>query len=310
MIVDLRRPLPEAPAGGSKSRGCFFREVRRSLIKVHHIRTFVPFNQLQTVKDYIGITLLAAFFLAALPVRAQPLAIDTLLARISTDDHAPYELTAAFTGPLIIGHKDGRWVGIASGTFHEWRSAGQPRRWKINIDQLDLPTLLRPFTGALRRAIEEKAAIQFESLETLHSHDLFILEELPGGRYVLGGIRHDIVDDAIDRYGHAGDKTNPITRRAIARWLYVAPTMHDWIVRRGGGAYALQTLADDQGLVHTIGLFYNWGQLDMTFTYLTVGGRSVWREVSSGIMSDIEGLGHVTGHLTLTFSQHRFALLP
>ncbi len=258
----------------------------------------------------IGALLLAAVLLAAPSARAQPLTIDSLLTRIfSTDDRTSYDLTAAFNGTLTLGLKEGRWVALAAGTFHEWRTAGQPRHWKINIDQLDLPTLLRPFSGALRRAIEEKAAMQSESLEALHSHELFILEELPGGRYVLAGIRSDLVDEAIDRYGHAADKTNPTTRRAIARWLFVAPTMREWIVRRGG-AYAIQAVADEQGLVYSVTLFYNWGRLDMTFNYVTIAGRPIWREVGTGIISDIDGVGHVTGHLSLTFSQHKFALLP
>ncbi len=254
--------------------------------------------------------LFTAVLTAALPARAQPQTIETLLARIfGTDDQAPYDLMANFAGTLALDVKDGRWVSTTSGTFHEWRAKGEPRHWQITIERLDLPTLLRPFSSALRRAIEERAAMQSESLETLHSHDLFILEDRPSGRYLLGGIRHDLVDDAIDRYGHTQDKTDPSTRRHIARWLYTAPTMRDWIVRRGG-PYALQTVVDDLGLVHTLTLDYNWGRLNMTFAYLTVGGHSLWREISSVVMSEIDGLGHVNGQLTLTFSQHRLAQAP
>ncbi len=250
--------------------------------------------------------LLTAVLVMALPARAQSLTIDTLLARIfSTDDQTPYDLTANFTGTLTVGIKDGRWVGVAAGSFHEWRPQGQQRRWRVSVERLDLPTLLRPFSGPLRRAIEERAAMQSESLEALRSHELFIFAEQPGGRYVLGGIRRDLVDEAIDRYGRAADKGDPATRRAIARWLYTAPTMRDWIVRRGG-PYSLQAVADDTGLVHTVTLNYNWGRLDLTFAYVTVGGHVLWREVSSAVISEIEGIGHVTGYLTLTFSQHRF----
>ncbi len=252
--------------------------------------------------------LLTAVLVMALPARAQSLPIDTLLARIfSTDDQTPYDLTANFTGTLTVGIKDGQWVGVAAGSLHEWRLKGQQRHWRVSVERLDLPTLLRPFSGPLRRAIEERAAMQSEGLEALRSHELFIFAEQPGGRYVLGGIRRDLVDEAIDRYGRAADKGDPATRRAIARWLYTAPTMRDWIVRRGG-PYSLQAVADDTGLVHTVTLNYNWGRLDLTFAYVTVGGHVLWREVSSAVISEIEGIGHVTGHLTLTFSQHRFAL--
>lgn len=254
--------------------------------------------------------LLAAVLIASLPARAQSLPIETLLARIfSMDNQAPYDVTANFTGTLALDVKDGRWVSATAGTFHEWRERGQPRHWKVTIERLELPALLRPFSTALRRAIEDRAAMQSEGLETLRFHDLFILEERPGGYYVLGGIRHDLVDEAIDRYGHAQDKANPSTRRHIARWLYTSPTTRDWIVRRGV-PYALQTVVDDLGLAHTLALYYNWGRLDMTFAYVTVGGHSLWREVSSIVTSEIEGLGHVNGQLTLTFGQHRFAQRP
>lgn len=244
---------------------------------------------------------------AGIPARAQPMTVEMLLARIfSTDDREPYDLTANFTGTLALVVGGSRLVGMAVGTFHEWRAAAQPKHWKVMVQRLELPTLLHPFAGALRRAIEDKAAEQSESLETLRSHDLFILEERPGGRYLLAGIRRDLIDEAIDRYGQPQHKLDPATRRYIARWLYTSPSMREWIVRRGG-PYALQTVADDQGLVHDLVLRYNWGQIDMTFAYVTVDGQALWREVSSQVASDVNGVGHVDGQLTLTFSQYRLS---
>jgi len=257
-------------------------------------------------------SLVAAVLVIALPVGAQqqPRTIDALLARIfSTDDQTPYDLTANFNGTLIVGVKDGQWVGVATGTFHEWRNKGQQRHWRVSVERLDLPLLLRPFGGPLRRAIEERAATQSESLEALRSHDLFILEEQSGGDYVLAGIRRDLVDEAIDRYGHGQGKADAVMRRAIARWLYTAPTMRSWIVRRGG-PYSVKAVSDQAGLVQTVTLNYNWGRLNVTFAYVTVDGRILWREVTSDVLSEIEGLGNVTGNLTLTFSQYRLAVLP
>ncbi len=243
------------------------------------------------------------------PVQAQPSMVDTLLARIfGTEDREPYELTANFTGSLDLVISGSRVVGTAVGTFREWRTAGQPRHWKVTIQQLDLPMLIRPFSEALRRAIEDKASAQLESLETLRSHDLFILDEQPDGRYVLAGIRHDLVDEAIDRYGHPQDKQDIGTRRQIARWLYTSPSMQDWIVRKGG-PYALHVVADEHGLVHDLVLSYDWGQVNLTFAYVVVARQPIWREVTSAVTSEVHGFGQVNGQLTLTFSQHRLELL-
>ncbi len=255
----------------------------------------------------------AAWFVAAAvlgmcPAHAQTPSIESILARIFGTDIPPYDLTATLNGTIAIGVGDGHWVGNTTGTFHEWRTAGQPRHWKITLEKLEVPALLRPFSGPLQRAIEERASAQAESLESLHSHDLFILEESKG-RTVLGGIRQDLVDEAIDRYGHAADKADPSVRRAIARWLYTSPTKRE-AIKRPRGPYALKVVADDHGLVETLTLNYNWGQLSMNFSYLTVGGRPFWRMANSIVNSEVSGLGRVDGEMKLTFTQHRLTPAP
>lgn len=255
--------------------------------------------------------LLIAILVTAQPVHAQAPNVDALLERIfNAETRAPYDLTAAFTGTVAFSAHDGHWVGTTIGTFHEWRTAeGQSRHWKVTVERLDLPILLRPFASAVQHAIEEKAAAQTESLENLHSHDLFVLDQSQGSSYVLAGVRHDLVDDAIDRYGHGADKADARARRAIEQWLYTAPTMRD-AIKRGDGPYAMQAASNDHGLVHALTLFYTWGQLDMTFEYIMVEGRPFWRAVHSVISSDVKNVGRVDGELTLTFTRHRLTTSP
>ncbi len=262
-----------------------------------------------TVIRMLATVVIVILTTGVIPAQAQPITVDMLLARIfSSEDREPYELTANFAGSINLVANGSRLAGTAAGTFREWREAGQPKHWKVTVQRLDLPVLLRPFSGTLQRAIEDRAEAQSDSLGTLRSHDLFILEERPGNRYVLAGIRRDIVDEAIDRYGRPQHKEDAATRQHIARWLYTAPLMREWRVRRGG-PYALQAVANEQGLVHDLVLYYNWGQIAMTFAYVTVSGQTVWQEVSSVVTSEVSGVGHVDGHLTLTFSQHRLSQL-
>ena len=71
---------------------------------------------------------------------------------------------------------------------------------------LRLPLLLRPFSGSLRRTIEEKVEGQADAPAAFLQHDVFILEELPEGRVVLAGVDRSIVTDALQRYGAAARK--------------------------------------------------------------------------------------------------------
>jgi hypothetical protein len=251
---------------------------------------------------------LAAAVLGIGPAHAQTPSTDSIIAHIFATDTQPYDLTASLSGTITFTLHEGRWMVNTTGTFHEWRPPGQPRHWKISIDKLELPALLRPFSGSLQRAIEERATAQAESLESLHSHDLFILEELQD-RVVVAGIRQDLVDEAIDRYGHAADKADPSVRRAIARWLYTSPTQRENI-KRPRGPYAVKVVADDHGLIESLLLYYNWGQLNMTFGYITLSGRPFWRTATSNVTSEVTGLGRVDGEMKLNFTQHRLKALP
>jgi hypothetical protein len=241
--------------------------------------------------------------LAADPSLAQPTIVDVLLERLfSRNVGRPYELTADFTGTLDVTVKMSRLVVEAEGSFLELRGADGIRRRKVTVRKLSVPFILRPFASSVRRVIEEKIETSAENPETFHNHDLFLLAEEPD-QFVLAGIHRSIVDEAIDRYGHPEDKLDTATRRKIAEWLYTAPTMQEFIVRPGP-PYALRAAIDDGGLLRELVLSYDWGAVSTVVEYTLVNGRPVWATLQADTVSDISGVGRVTGKLLLRLSNH------
>lgn len=157
--------------------------------------------------------------------------------------------------------------------------------------------------------IEQKVRAQSEAFESFRDYDVFVLEELTEGRYALAGVRRDIVDDAIARFGKASDKQDAASRREIARWLFTAPSMQNWIAREGP-PYALRVLADETGLVHEIQVQHGRGHIAMKFRYLSVSGQPEWQEVQSTFASSTRGAGHIEGQLMLAFGDHSLSRLP
>lgn len=230
--------------------------------------------------------------------------VDALLARLfGSEDKTPYELSADFSGTLTLIIRGGKFVAVAAGSFHEVRKTDGVKRRKVNITRLDLPVLLRPFRGTIRRVIEEKVETQSESPETFHEHDIFVHGELPGKRYLLIGVQKQIVDEAIDKYGKPEYKRDTATRRRIAHWLYTSPSMRDRLVR-SGPPYALQAVLDEGGTLYELTLFYNWGEVGTRIAYIIVNGQPVWQEVSADANSELSGFGRVDGKLLLNFANH------
>lgn len=236
--------------------------------------------------------------------QAQESLVDTLLLRLfRSETKDPYELTADFTGTLRIATRGSQLQAEAEGSFLEWRGEDSVRRRKVTVRKLNVPLLLRPFSGSISRAIEERIETQAENPDTFHAHDIFFSEELPGPRYVLAGVHREIVDDAIDRYGKPRDKLDLTTRRKIAQWLYSAPTMREFVVRPGP-PYALRVVTDDAGLLYELILSYDWGQVSTRVGYIYIKGQAVWERVVADTMSDLSGVGNVTGQLSLVFTNH------
>jgi hypothetical protein len=238
---------------------------------------------------------------AAIPGWSQP-TVDTLLARIfGSEDKTPYELTADFNGTLTLIVRGSRTTAVAAGSFTEWRGPDGVRRRKVDVKKLDLPVLLRPFGGSIRRIIEEKVETQSETPETFHEHDIFILGQQQG-RYTLVGVQRAIVDAAIDRYGKPQDKRDPEVRRRIARWLWTSPQRENIV--RSGPPYALSATVDEDGLIYELSLFYNWGEVGTRIVYIEINKQPVWRSVSADAVSDVSGVGRVNGVMTLNFTNH------
>ena len=237
----------------------------------------------------------------AMPARGQA-TVDTLLARVfGSEDKTPYELTADFTGTLTLVVRGAKSTAVAAGSFREWRGRDGVRRRKVNVTKLDLPVLLRPFRSSVQRIIEEKVETQSESPEAFHEHDIFILNE-QRPRYVLIGVQKAIVDAAIDRYGKPQDKRDLEVRRRIARWLWTSPQRENIV--RSGPPYALRAQVDEQGLIHELTLFYNWGEVGTRISYMEVNRQAVWRSIAADALSDVSGAGRVDGLLLLNFTNH------
>ncbi len=240
--------------------------------------------------------------------QAQDLGVDLLLTRaVGTGSLDAYDLSADFQGSLTVTVRGTPFTALATGTYREKRRPGELRRRQIKVRTLEVPLLLRPFTGSVRNIIEKKTELSSDNPATFSGHDIFILEELPGAqpvrRFVLAGVYSQIVDDTIERYGEGKLKQDLAFRRNIARWLYTAPTMRSTIVRPGP-AYALRTVVDEQGLIYDLQLFYDWGQIGTKVNYIMVQGKPAWRDLTADTSSEISGLGRVEGQMLLTFTNH------
>jgi len=259
------------------------------------------------LKSRGGAAVLATFLVTVLAAKtgwAQAPTVDVLLIRLfDVNVTEPYELNADFSGTLNVTIKRSRLVVAADGSFLEWRGTDGIRHRKVTIRDLSLPLLLRPFAPSIRSAIAEKLETQAENPETFHAHDIFLLSEQPDGRFELAGVHRAIVDDAIDRYGHPEDKLDVTTRRKIAQWLYTAPTMKEFIARPGP-PYALRATIDENGVLYELVLSYDWGEVRTRIGYIWIDGQPIWAEVQADTVSNLAGVGRVTGQLLLRFTNH------
>lgn len=246
-------------------------------------------------------------FLAPATAMGQGPTVDQLLERIfGSEGTDPYYETADFGARLTLNLRGLRLVAVASGSFVEFREQkGGPIRRKIDIKQLDLPLLLRPFAGTVRRLIQERGELQSENPADWTDHDFFILEQRADKRYVVVGVRRDRVSEAIKRFGRGKfNKDDADDRRAVAKWLYTSPTMKEFLTAKPGGAYAAIFVVDEQGRVYEQYLLFDWGRVGTKITWTQATGIWVWKQLDSDVVSDVPGFGRVTGDAVLTFSNH------
>jgi hypothetical protein len=249
--------------------------------------------------------LLCVATLLASPASAQRLSVDGLLQRIYTEPHPqPFTMTADFRADITLSLATGKFSVRAAGTMVESRTAlGEPKRRKAEVTRLDLPLTLRPFSGSIRKIVTDLIEVEPKPGEVLPVHDVFIAEERPDGRYLLGGVRKDIVTQTMRSYNQTAGLEDNDARRAIARWLW-SPTQRASIVRPGPGPYMLTALVDENGLSHQLTLAYDWGHVGNRITFVTVGGRAFWREVVSDTTSEVAGFGRVDGHMVMQVTNH------
>lgn len=258
------------------------------------------------MRAWIILTIVAVL-LATGTAAAQGPTVDQLLERIfGSESTDPYYETANFAARLTLNVRGMRLGADAVGSFVEYREQkGGPIRRKINIERLDLPLLLRPFAGTIRRVIQERGEMQSENPEDWTDHDFFILEQRADKKYVVVGVRRDRVNEAINKFGRGKfNKNDTADRRAVARWIYTSPSMKDLLTARPGGAYAAIFVTDDLGRVYEQYLLYDWGKIGTRITWAQASGIWVWRQLDSDVSSEIGGFGRVTGNATLTFSNH------
>ncbi|MDR7549447.1 MAG: hypothetical protein QN131_05835 [Armatimonadota bacterium] len=251
------------------------------------------------------LTALVVIAASARPGGAQGVSVDTLLERIANEPNPqPFAMTADFAADFTLKTPTGVLTVHAGGTMLESRTApGEPRRRKATVTRLDVPLLLRPFHNSIRKVITDLIEVEQRPSEFLPVQDVFVAEERGGGRYLLGGVRTDIVNDVMTKYGQQALLRDPAARRAIARWLW-SPSQRGTIVRPGPGPYMLEAVVDESGLVHELRLFYDWGQVGNRITFVVVGGRPFWREVVSNTSSEVSGMGRVDGRMVLQVSNH------
>jgi hypothetical protein len=254
--------------------------------------------------------LVAALMIATMPpapatAQPQPLTVDALIARVYSEPNPqPYTMTADFNSAVVLKLPTGLITVKGVGTMTESRAAvGQPRTRKATVTKLDVPVLLRPFSNAIRKVVTDAIELEQKPNEILPTQDIFIAEERGPDKFLLGGVRADIVNDTMVKYKQQAFMRDNTARRAIARWLW-SPSQRAGIVRGGPGPYLLAVLIDETGLIHQLTLNYDWGQIENRIQFVMVGGRPFWREVVSDTAGDVAGIGHVDGRMTLLVQNH------
>ncbi|MBI4280124.1 MAG: hypothetical protein HY660_16860, partial [Armatimonadetes bacterium] len=129
---------------------------------------------------------------AVTPGHAQAMTTDQLLERVfDAGQQQPAEFHAEFSAVLTLKVPLGTFVAQGTGTYMQWRKPGEKMRQKVVVTKLDVPLLLQPFQGYLKKFIGEKVEGQVEQANILHEHDVFLADDRPDGLWTLAGVRRD-----------------------------------------------------------------------------------------------------------------------
>ncbi|MBI4280353.1 MAG: hypothetical protein HY660_18015 [Armatimonadetes bacterium] len=245
-----------------------------------------------------------ALALAGVPAHAQGPSVDQLLERVfDAGQRQPTEFSSEFSADLTLRAPLGTFVAQGQGTYVQWRRPGEKTRQRVVVTKLDVPFLLRPFQGYLKKFIGEKVEGQVEQGNVLNEHDVFLLDEKAGDLWVLAGVRHDIVGDFMKKYGRQSDVKDRLARRAIAKWMYTR--MRSQIVKPGG-PYVFQATIDSEGNIRDLLLQYDWGPVRTKIDYVKIRGNTVWEKVVVDSMTVLGDWGRIEGLLNMRFSNFCF----
>lgn len=246
---------------------------------------------------------IAAILLTAFPAGAQTPPISALLASDSTRvDAVPHELRAQFTGTLRLVVRGVPYVIGTEGWMRQSSNPGEARRTRVTVERVQVPFLLQPFSGSLRGAIADLIEAQTADPMLSDTHDLFITDPTPG-RITVGGVRRELVTEAIERYMPQLDARIPEMRTVVARWLYSSQRMRPWL-RRPGPPFLITAVVGSSGLLDTLSMTYDWGTVETHLAYAAVGTRAVWRTIDLVVAGDLKGIGSLNGQLALVFSNY------
>jgi hypothetical protein len=215
-----------------------------------------------------------------------------------------YTMKADFAVLLTIRYGGGGLLtATARGALVEWHRPGEALHRRLAIHEMHLPLALRPFTSVVQRVIERRIETQPDELPDVQAQDVFAMTDGSTGEYALGGVRRDIVTQALAAYGPARAPAAGETelRRAVAKWLFTSPMMRPRIVR-SGPPYALEAVVDAEGLLRTFSVFYDWGTLHTSIDYTTLRGAPVWKRLQSNVATQLPTLGRVAGEVTISLS--------
>jgi len=219
----------------------------------------------------------------------------------------PYELRADFEATLALMIGSVQYTTTSQGEVRDRLGINGEHQITVAVRAVQAPLLLRPFKGSIASVTSELITSQADDPRAFEGYDLAVLETRTDGTSVLGGVRADIVDEALRRLPPSAPSSSPELRRAMAKALLTSPFIRDGL-RRSGPPYAFRAVADAAGRLLESSVQYDWGSAESRLTYTVAEGRQVVGRLAVEVRGQVGGLGRVTGKMTVVFSNHAMAL--